>query len=115
MDLTFITSLFGTHFESIQLDGKLPSKMGFDGICKLHAYEIESRNETEYQYPEWTSYASPLILAHISNPSDSVLNFPPKWILTGTLSSILTKSSDKMKLSAKHNDWTSHAPNCSLH
>ena len=35
---------FGTHFESIQLDGKLSAKLGFDGKCKLRAYEIESRN-----------------------------------------------------------------------
>ena len=33
------------------------------------------------KYPEWTSYASPLILEYVLNASSSVLNFPPKWIL----------------------------------
>ena len=86
--------------------------MGFDGKCKLHAYEIESRNETEYKIPrmDFICITTHFEWTRILKASDSVLNFPPKWFMTSTTNSTRTKSSDKVKLSAEHIEWTSRVP-----
>ena len=96
-------------FESFRDGVKHSSKSNSDGHCKLHVYEIETWNKLSGKLLEWTWHSSYLVFARISNPSDSTVNFPPKWVSTGNVNCMHTKSSHEMKLSTKYPEWTCYA------
>ena len=81
--------------------------MDSDGYFELHSYEIEWQNKLSAKQLEWTSRVPKQFSALILSQSDSALNFPPKWVSTGTTNSIRTNSRHEIKLSAKHLEWTS--------
>ena len=56
---------------------------------------------TKCQHPEWTSYTPKHILACLSNPSESVWNFRPQQVLTGTINPMQTKLWHEKKLNGK--------------
>lgn len=98
------------HSESAQDVVKLSSATGSIGRYKIHAYKIRPWNESECQYHEWSSYMPWPTSACISNPSESVRNFPLWRVPTETTASIRMKWRDEIKLSAKHSEWNSYAP-----